>query len=57
MATVFQETEGYEQAGFAMPGSHFGVVESYALLFAKPDVRLRFRGHQDENSETDNGRG
>src|SRR5205085_4014024 len=42
MATVFQETEGYEQAGFAMPRSHFGVVESYALLFAKPDVRLRF---------------
>jgi hypothetical protein len=42
MATAFQETEGYEQAGFAMPGSHFGVVESYALLFAKPDVRLRF---------------
>jgi hypothetical protein len=25
-----------------MPRSHFGVVESYALLFARPDVRLRF---------------
>src|SRR3954464_4018209 len=42
MATVFQETEVYEQAGFEMPRSHYGVVESYALLFAKPDVRLRF---------------
>jgi len=25
-----------------MPRSHFAVVEAYALLFAKPDVRLRF---------------
>jgi hypothetical protein len=42
MATAFQDMEFGEQAGFAMPRSHFGVVESYALLFAKPDVRLRF---------------
>lgn len=42
MSTAFQDTEVYEQAGFEMPSSHYGVVESYALLFAKPDVRLRF---------------
>jgi hypothetical protein len=42
MSTAFQDTEVYEQAGFSMPRSHFGVVEAYALLFAKPDLRLRF---------------
>jgi hypothetical protein len=31
-----------KQAGFEMPRSYFGVVEAYALLFVKPDVRLRF---------------
>lgn len=42
MAATFHDMEVYEQAGFEMPRSHYGLVESYALLFTRADVRLRF---------------
>ena len=42
MAATFHDMEVYEQAGFEMPRAHYGLVESYALLFTRADVRLRF---------------
>jgi N-acetylmuramoyl-L-alanine amidase len=42
MATAFHNMEIGDKVGFEMPRSYFSVVESYALLFARPDVRLRF---------------
>lgn len=42
MAATFHDMEVYEQAGFEMPRSHYGLVEAYALLFKRADVRLRF---------------
>src|ERR1044072_6011352 len=42
MAATFHDMEVYEQAGFEMPRSYYGLVEAYALLFTRADVRLRF---------------
>src|SRR5215212_259551 len=42
MAATFHNMEVYEQAGFEMSRSHYGLVEAYALLFTRADLRLRF---------------